>query len=70
MQLLSLTCIIDSLQLITNISGSGTLDADVIKKCCSKLEMYIGVEPNKNMFDSLSATMNGLQGIQVSGCAS
>ena len=46
-------------------SGSGQLDVGVIETCCKKLELYIGVEPDKHMFDSLSATMKRLQGMEV-----
>ena len=48
-----------------NNSGSVQLDVGIIEASCKKLELYIGVEPDKLMFDSLSANMKRLQGIEV-----
>ena len=45
--------------------GSGRLDAALIENCCSELELYIGVEPNEHMFDTLCTTVKGLQGVKV-----
>ena len=51
-----------------HISGSGSFDAGVIKACVSDLEHYIGVEPDKDMHDSLTANMKDLNGVKVIIC--